>query len=36
MIFIYSVDEVGWLQDGGSDKPVCMWMLDDEMRMNEF
>jgi hypothetical protein len=30
------VDEVGWLQDGGSDKPVGMWMFDDEMKMNDF
>jgi hypothetical protein len=25
-----------WLQDGGSDKPVGMWMFDDEMKMNAF
>jgi hypothetical protein len=25
-----------WLQDGGSDKPVGMWLFDDEMKMNEF
>jgi hypothetical protein len=25
-----------WLQDRGSDKPVGMWMFDDEMKMNDF
>ncbi len=30
------MDEIGWLQDGGSNKPGDMWMFDDGMKMNDF
>jgi hypothetical protein len=34
--FIELVDEFSWLQDGGSNEPVDMWMVADGMKMSDL